>query len=216
MIIRGQEELASLADIALGDYIFIYPTDTVWGIGAPLENQKLHELVAKIKGTEATKSLSLLFSSLSQIKMWMNFPKRMNDRWLNNFFTMESTLALPRSQVIQSVPLFVVPSDSKYVAMRMLAYPFLDFLTISIGGPITTTSLNKTGWQAMVLENDAIKFYNEILKITDKIIFFAGMGIISSGQSSSILCFEEGKEIKFWREGQRAAEIAKHLQLLPT
>lgn len=215
MIIRGQAELANLSDVSLQDYIYIYPTDTVWGIGAPITNQKSHQLIAKIKGTQATKALSLLFSSLSQLKSWMSFPAKMNEKWLKNFFEMESTLAIPRYQILKDIAEYIVPLDSKYVAMRMLAYPFLDFVTISNTCPITTTSLNKTGWPPMVLENDAMKFYEDVLNITDKIIFFAGMGVVSSGHSSTILCLEDNKDIKIWREGQRVKEIEKHLQLLP-
>lgn len=216
MIIDGTKSLLRLSEISLEDYIFIYPTDTVWGIGALLTSFDGHQMVAKIKGTSADKALSLLYPDLNEMRKWFHFPYSMNDQWLISFFEMESTLAFSKKYLKKTIPEYVVPASSLYVAIRLLPNLFLSFITSKTGCPITTTSLNKTGFPPLDSEEKALEFYHEVKKTTDKVIFCGSMGIVPSGQSSSILCYEENGQFKFWRKGARAEEIEKHLQLLST
>ena len=52
--------------------IYVYPTDTVWGIGCSIYNQDGFEKIAKIKKTKADKPLSILFESRAEIELFFN------------------------------------------------------------------------------------------------------------------------------------------------
>ena len=54
--------------------VYLYPTDTVWGIGAPMENQQACLRVEEIKKSSSTKPISLLFSSPHEVLSFLSFP----------------------------------------------------------------------------------------------------------------------------------------------
>ncbi len=66
--------------------LFIYPTDTVWGIGSNIYDEASFKEIARIKKTTTDKPLSIMFTDLSELKKSFRFPVEMNEEWLRLFF----------------------------------------------------------------------------------------------------------------------------------
>jgi tRNA threonylcarbamoyl adenosine modification protein (Sua5/YciO/YrdC/YwlC family) len=64
----SQRQISRLVEILKQGGVIIYPTDTVYGLGCDLFNQKAVEKVAKIKGVKIEKAnFSIIFHDFSHL-----------------------------------------------------------------------------------------------------------------------------------------------------
>ncbi len=75
--------------------LFIYPTDTVWGIGGSVFDQDVYHAINQVKKEPDLKPLSVLFSSMQQLQQFIDLPQEGN--W-SEFFKLETTLLLPHQR----------------------------------------------------------------------------------------------------------------------
>ena len=99
--------------------LFIYPTDTVWGIGGDIFSKDSYERIASIKGHEQKKPLSIVFRDYEMISDLINLPADISREWLEKFFSYESTIGLPKSWVKRELPKWIC-QDSNYITIRCL------------------------------------------------------------------------------------------------
>lgn len=182
-------------------HIFIYPTDTVWGIGAPIDSAQLHREIAKIKGTKEKKPLSVLFHSYEQLIEYVDLPGFMSRDWCAHYFSMGASLALKKKHWKENWPSHVF-ADSDFFCFRIL-----HIFDEQVGNiPISTTSLNKTGQPAMTTESEAMDFNQKYSLSHCRMIGQKMANVTPSGVSSTIICYENGN-IQVWREGKNVDEI---------
>jgi L-threonylcarbamoyladenylate synthase len=193
--------------------IYIYPTDTVWGIGCDIYSEIGFREIAKIKKTTFDKPLSILFTEVEQILEIFILPKNITKEWLKYFFEQESTLGLPLHWSKIQFPDWTIPNTS-YISIRCLSSEPLKKIYKDLNHPFFTTSLNLQGQSPITTTNEAISFS----KIhAPNAILVRGDDKDMSGSSSSIIFIKElnGKidyEIK--REGEKIQELKNHLKLL--
>ncbi len=188
--------------------VFIYPTDTVWGIGASIYSQSAQKTIASIKRTSDDKPLSIMFTDVTVLYNSFNFPDVMSLSWLRNYFKLESTLAIPLKIAKISIPSWIT-GKSELVSVRCLEHPELKIIGETLKAPFITTSLNLTGEPPIVNYQDAKQFQ---LAYAPDAEFFGDSSHNLSGRSSTIVFFRaNGFEII--REGSKVEEIRKHLSL---
>lgn len=191
--------------------LFIYPTDTVWGIGGDIFSKESYEKIASIKGHELNKPLSIIFRDYEMISNLINLPASISREWLEEFFTYESTIGLPKSWAKKELPKWIC-QDSEYITVRCMNSDELDPVFKSINGPLTSTSLNHTTKPPITNESKALEFYN---KYASSESFCKQGSTICSGRSSTIVLIDIDR-ITVVREGQYIDEIREHFKLLPT
>lgn len=196
----------------MSDRIYIYPTDTVWGIGANIYSQKAFDQIAEIKGTSKSKPLSVLFSSITQLKEYIDLPAAYTDHWLNKFFSLESTLAIDRHFAMGRIPSWVL-GDSHLLAVRCLTIPSIKKIIEEEGAPITTTSFNRSGSPSISLHDDASKLFSEIASQHQ---FVDDRSFSPSGNASTIIQLNNDFTFSYIRPGTRKEEIEQHIKLLST
>jgi L-threonylcarbamoyladenylate synthase len=188
--------------------VFIYPTDTVWGIGASIYSQSAQKTIASIKRTSDDKPLSIMFTDITVLYNSFNFPDVMSLSWLRSYFKLESTLAIPLKIAKISIPSWVM-GKSDLVSVRCLEHPELKIIGETLKAPFITTSLNLTGEPPIINFQDAKQFQ---LAYAPDAEFFGDSSHNLSGRSSTIVFFRaNGFEII--REGLKVEEIKKHLSL---
>lgn len=180
--------------------IFIYPTDTVWGIGANIFSESAQLEIAKIKQTESGKPLSVLFSSYSQLEDYVDLPIVEDIDW-KTFFSLESTLLIP-SEHFETLPKWI-NYDSPFVGIRLLENEAMSKIHHLCDKPITTTSLNLHGNDPILKLEEAVEFMYEHCPHA---ILIDDLSLAPSGQASTILKFN-GLEFTFLREGTKIEEI---------
>lgn len=186
--------------------VFIYPTDTVWGIGASIRSKAAREKINVIKRSPDDKPLSIMFTDINTLYKSFNFPDGITVSWLRNFFKLESTLGLPLKISKISIPSWVT-AKSDLVSVRCLEFPALKSISQDLGAPFFTTSLNLAGEPPITSYEDAVKFQKEHAQGCE---IFGDSTHDLSGRSSTIV-FLRGSSFEIIRVGSKIEEIKKHL-----
>ena len=188
--------------------LFIYPTDTVWGIGASIYSQSAQKSIATIKKTSDDQPLSIMFTDINVLFNNFNFPDVMTLSWLRNYFKLESTLLIPTK-----IARFLIPSwitgKSEFISVRCLEHPELKIIGDTLKAPFITTSLNLTGEPPITNFQDAKQFQ---LNYAPEAKIFGESSHILSGRSSTIVIFRVN-HFEIIRVGLKITEIKKHLNL---
>lgn len=194
------------------DDVFIYPTDTVWGIGCSIYSKNGYNRIAEIKKTSDSKPLSIMFANVKDIHKNFKLPELMTLSWLEEFFKLETTLGFPLKTSKINIPNWAT-GESEYVSIRVLETDIIKNIFQEIQTPFFTTSLNLTGSAPIISALDALNFKNSFA--LDAHFFESKTQCDLSGQSSTIIFFNDLKcEIK--REGIRIEEVKKHLMKIFT
>ncbi|MBT6324370.1 MAG: hypothetical protein HOJ35_00215, partial [Bdellovibrionales bacterium] len=125
----------------MNDNIYIYPTDTVWGIGASIYSEVGNQSVRKIKNKDSNDPLSVLFENKVMLMDYINFPAIIKSENLFKLFNFEISLLLPILWIKKEIPKWVL-CDSKYVSIRIVKNNSILKIMKDTNSPITSTSLN--------------------------------------------------------------------------
>ncbi len=180
--------------------LHIYPTDTLWGIGAPLSSRQKHLEIAKIKGHAPDKPLSILFSRVEAVRQNFELPEFMDAAFLRKLFALEITLGLSLTRARMDIPPWIT-GTSEWVGVRCLEYPWIREITERAGGPVTSTSLNLSG-QAPCLDLNCAQ--NFCRTHCPDARLWRGEGQKLSGVSSTIVLLSG---LDFLRRGRHSAAI---------
>ena len=137
---RPEKELVSqIASLVRRGRVFIYPTDTVYGLGCRIDDPKAVERIYGIKGREECKPLSIAVSGIEMAKKYAEIDPSA-ERMLKASGE-PLTLILKKKD---SVPDYVT-GGLETVGLRIIDCPFVRKLIDELGVPITTTSANTSG-----------------------------------------------------------------------
>ena len=182
------------------DDIFIYPTDTVWGIGCSLYSQKGHDRLAEIKKASKNKPLSIMFSSVTDIYNSFHFPEEMTLIWLEEFFSLETTLGFPIKSAKIKIPKWAT-GESDFVSVRVLKTEIIKSIYQDLKAPFFSTSLNITGSSPLISSLEARHFQKTYAM--DAHFFESNNDADLSGLSSTIVFFQENVDFEIKREGRK-------------
>lgn len=186
--------------------IFIYPTDTVWGIGGSITDIKAYEIIASIKETAPYKPLSLLFNSLELVEEYFN----LNEHELELFsriINMEVTIGVAKSKLKIKLPETIF-EETDFICFRVLNNEVINSI-IENYGPITSTSLNKTKHLPITELGEARNFWKKYAKDS---LFYEPLSTMKlSGNSSTIVLFS-GVDYRISREGSNVEAILRKLE----
>ncbi|MCK5883972.1 MAG: Sua5/YciO/YrdC/YwlC family protein [Bacteriovoracaceae bacterium] len=194
----------------MNDLTFIYPTDTVWGIGGSIESELSAKTIQQVKKTLGNKPISVMFKSIDQLREYLELPPTITDEWLETFFSMESTLAVPLSFLKKRIGKWIT-ADSDLIAVRQLPYPSIKSLIDRVGCPITTTSFNLTGSPPLTDISDVKRLVKSLDLNIDLVIDETAY---LSGNSSSIVILTSSGEFSFLREGRLVNDVRRHCSIL--
>lgn len=150
--------------------IFIYPTDTIYGIGCNAENSKLVKKIRRIKNRDK-KPFSIIAPSTNYILK--NFET--NVKTINKYLPGKYTLLLKKKDrnFLKHV------SDNEYMGIRIPKHPLTKILQ-KTKKPIITTSVNLSGKKPA---NSIKEVDKDIIK---KVDFIVDSGTLSGNPSKII------------------------------
>jgi L-threonylcarbamoyladenylate synthase len=157
--------------------IFIYPTDTIYGIGCDATNIGSVEKIKEMKGRDKDKPFSVIAPSIKWIE-----ENLVVDCELGKYLPGAYTLILKKKN----------PNFLKYVAsgdslgVRIPACDFTKEIQ-KAGVPFITTSVNLSGEPFAVLLNDVKE------EIKEKVDVFVDAGILNGRPSTLVI---NGQEVK--------------------
>jgi L-threonylcarbamoyladenylate synthase len=167
--------------------VLIFPTDTVYGIGASVYDKEGIERIYEIKHRPHNKPLAVLCANIEQIDSicYLNeFAKRLINKYLPGALTI---IVQAKENIKESMNLDMVGvriPNSK-VAIKILEE----------NGPMATTSVNESGERPL-------NSYNEIVSVYSKVVDKIYDGDEPSSSIASTVVMINGNDFNIIREGQ--------------
>ena len=120
--------------------VVAFPTDTVYGVGVdPLQPQAVRKLY-RIKGRPDNKPIAILVGSIEDVERVAQSPSEPFSRLADRFWPGGLTLILEARDLPPEIT-----AGGNTVGVRMPDHPLTLELLREFGGPIATTSANRSG-----------------------------------------------------------------------
>ena len=145
--------------------VIVYPTDTVYGLGANACDFKAVEQVFKIKHRPLAKPLPIIARNSAWVEALAVVPTKLKPL-LEQLWPGPTTVVLAKRPVIPSI----VTANQSSVAVRIPAAHFAERLLAKFGYPLTATSANLSGEESSGNIRKVISAFRDQLWKPDLII----------------------------------------------
>ena len=176
------------------DSVFIYPTETCYGIGADATNSQAVRRVYEIKKRPNDKSAIILVSDMQMAEKYAEFSAKAREL-TDKFWPGALTLVLPARAGSGLAPELI--SDSGEVAVRISGYILARELVNLVGHPIVSTSANISGGKNIYKSVDIISAFSSADSAPD---FFIDDGDLVENSPSTLVRVRDG-EVEVLRQG---------------
>lgn len=157
-------ELQKVAGIIKNDGIVLFPTETVYGIGANGLSKKAVEKVYKAKGRSIKNPINLLVSDIKMIESVAKDITELEYKLMDVFFPGPFTIILKKKDIVPNI----VTAGGDTVGVRMPSGEIALKLVQESGVPIAAPSANLSGCLSGTNLNDIIgDFENKVDCIID-------------------------------------------------
>ena len=160
-------KMQQVADIVQNGGLVIYPTDTLYGLGCDITNNKAVERICRIKGVKPQKStFSFICSDLSRISFYTKpfssgIYKAMRKNLPGPFtFILKASNQVPK----------LLKNNRKTVGIRVPNSPIVTQLVERLDNPIMSTSIKNTDDEFVPYPTDPYEIYEEYKHLVDLII----------------------------------------------
>jgi tRNA threonylcarbamoyl adenosine modification protein (Sua5/YciO/YrdC/YwlC family) len=170
----------------------IYPTDTVYGIGCDINNQRAVEKICKIKGINPKKhNFSIICADLGNIAEYTRVITKPIFKMMKKGLPGPFTFILEASNLVPKI----LHSSKKTVGIRVPAHAIPRLLVEELGHPILTTSIRD--------EDDVIEYSTDPELIFEKYQNLVDL-VIDGGYGQNIastILDCTGDEVEIVRQG---------------
>ncbi len=168
--------------------IIIYPTDTVYGLGCDINNQKAIDRICKLRKLDPKKAnLAMICKDISQISQYTQQIDNTIFRLLKKNLPGPFTFILPAAT---SVPK-MFKNRKRTIGVRMPDHPIPMAIVEALGRPIMTTSL-KSDDEILEYFTDPLDIYDDFKKLVDGVI---DSGVGGNTPSTVVNCTDSEPEI---------------------
>jgi len=190
-------EVEKVVDCLQSGGLVIYPTDTVYGLGCDITNNRALERVAKIKGVKLAKAnFSFICSDLSNLS---DYVKQIDN---STFKLLKRTLPGPYTYILPgSNNLPTVFKKKKTVGIRVPDNNICKAIVESLGNPIVSTSIHD--------EDEVIEYTTDpelILEKWDHQVDMVIDGGYGDNVASTVIDLTSGEPVLI-REGKGVIDI---------
>lgn len=169
--------------------LIIFPTETVYGLGADPFNKKAVMKIYKAKGRDFDKPLQLLISDLKQVKKYSRNIRSKVLTMMKKNWPGPLTIIVKKRSVVPSF----VTGRRETVGLRMPDHDIALDIIRAFGRPIAATSANKSGKKPPKTAKEAMKYFKTGISL-----------VIDGGKTKtgkpSIVIDATGKKIKVLRK----------------
>lgn len=152
-----QKKIEQVVNLLRNGGIVIYPTDTVYGIGCDINNQRAIEKVCKIKGINPKKhNFSIICADLGNIASYTRVISKPVFKMMKKGLPGPFTFILEASNLVPKM----LHSNKKTIGIRVPAHVIPRLLVEGLRNPILTTSIRD--------EDDVIEYSTDPELIFEK------------------------------------------------
>jgi len=187
---RAENAADAVAALRRGEVI-VFPTETLYGLGANALDFKAVDKIFQLKGRDSDQPISALVADREMLDSLVAEVSPLAEKLIARFWPGPLTIVFPARRNIPG-PLM---NSTGGVGVRISSQPIATELVRRLGRPLTATSANPRGKPAARTVEEAISYFAGAVEI-----FVDGGGLTSKTGSTVIeIC---GKEIKIIREGE--------------
>ena len=196
------EDIERAADVILSGGTVIFPTDTVYGLGANAGDDTAVEKIFEIKNRDKKKPINVLIADFEDILKVAEIPTREEGKLMEKFWPGPLTMILKRKKGVANA----AASDGGTIGVRMPNNEIARNLIREVGFPLATTSVNLSG------DEPATEISKIDKKVLEKVDFVLENDEKCSEIASTIVEFKDGKP-EILREGEiKRADITSALR----
>jgi L-threonylcarbamoyladenylate synthase len=185
---RNGNKLKRIADAVKRGAVFVYPTDTIYGLGGAFNIPRMKEAILQAKQRSSQQPLICIAPDRSFFsKMHIIFPPAA-ERLAQAFWPGKLTLVLPSYE------------ESDRCAIRVSRHPFITALFRLIDTPLFSTSANRSG-EAYINDPDAIFSF-----FCGAIDFMIDAGPLPPSSPSTVVAVDHNNTVSVQREGAISSE----------
>ena len=193
----NQKEIDKVVAVLKRGGLVIYPTDTVYGLGCDITNNKALEKIAQIKGVKLEKAnFSFICNNLSHLSDYVKQIDSATFKVLKRALPGPYTFILPGSNNLPKVF-----KKKKTVGIRIPDNNIIRTLVEALGNPIVSTSIRDED-EILEYTTDPELIFEKWRKLVD-IVIDGGYG---DNQGSTIIDFTDGYP-EVIREGKGSLDI---------
>jgi L-threonylcarbamoyladenylate synthase len=186
----NDSDLDSVISVLKNNGTFIFPTETLYGIGCSILNTKAITKIYNIKNRDKKKSFIILISKKLDLYPLIKETNEVSEKLMDEYWPGPLSIIFKKSFLIS--PLI---SNLDTVAIRYTSCKIISDIIDKLGSPIIAPSANFQG-EAPV--SDFNKINKEILSQVDVALDF---GIIKSDLKPSTIINATSSELKLVRKG---------------
>lgn len=201
--VKNEEDLEKLKDISKSitkGNLVVFPTETVYGIGADGLNEDAVRKIFKAKGRESDNPLILHISNVEMVKKLAKNITDIEYKLMDAFWPGPFTIVLNKKEIVPDV----VTGGLDTVAIRMPANKIANRLIEYSGVPVAAPSANVSGKPSGTTIED---IYEELL---DKVDYIVDGGLSDIGIESTVVRVIDGK-VKILRPGKITKEDIQNI-----
>lgn len=125
--------------------VFIYPTETTYGIGCDARSADAVKKIFKIKGRDAKKTVTLIAADKKMVLKYIKKPVGEIERVMDAYWPGPLTLVLQANAYARKILAPGIIRRDGTIGIRVSANKIARELSQDIGAPIVATSANKSG-----------------------------------------------------------------------
>jgi len=194
---RRVEDFSPAIEALRRGEVIVFPTETLYGLGADALNQAALDTVFNLKGREAHHPLSVLVANQEMLRTVVAEIAPAAEQLMDRYWPGPLTLILPARKDTPKQ----LCNTAGGVGVRISSQPIATLLVKTLGRPVTATSANPSGKEPARTVQEAENYF------TDQIAVYVDGGTLTSKSGSTVLEVMEGR-IRLIREGEiSAAEL---------
>ncbi|HEY7321627.1 MAG TPA: L-threonylcarbamoyladenylate synthase [Candidatus Binatia bacterium] len=189
------ENLAAAVEALKRGRVIVFPTETLYGLGADALNDSCVEKIFELKGRDRRNPIPVLVANQDMLNTLVAEVPTIAQKLMHQYWPGPLTLVLPGRKNLPK-PLC---NSAGGVGVRISSQPIANSLVKGMGRPLTATSANPSGKEPARTLQQARSYF------AGRIDFFVDGGTLTSKSGSTVVEVTEDS-IRIIREGDISAE----------
>jgi L-threonylcarbamoyladenylate synthase len=192
---EAPENLATAVEALKRGHVIVFPTETLYGLGADALNEAAVEKVFQLKDRNPNNPIPVLVADREMLRSLVAKVPTTAQKLMDRYWPGPLTLVLPGQK---NIPKPLCNPDGR-VGVRISSQPIATLLVNGLGRPLTATSANLSGKEPARTLQEAKNYF------ADRVDVFVDGGTLTSKSGSTIVEIMEDS-IKIIREGEISSD----------